>query len=67
MLLGIFLMKKETIQKFFSEFFLAAFSGILLTLPFPKAGLTQIAWVSFIPLFAVLESASPRKAFFLGG
>jgi len=59
-------MKKKAIQKFLLEFFLSSFAGILLTLPFPKFGLTQVAWISFIPLFMALEGASPRKAFFLG-
>ena len=59
-------MKKKAIQKFLLEFFLSSFAGILLTLPFPKFGLTQVAWISFIPLFMALEGASARKAFFLG-
>lgn len=59
-------MKKKAIQKFLLEFFLSSFAGILLTLPFPKFGLTQVAWVSFIPLFLALEGARSGKAFFLG-
>ena len=62
----ILLMKEKTMQKFLLEFFLSSLAGILLTLPFPKLGFTQVAWIGFIPLFAALECASPRKAFFLG-
>src|SRR4030042_327401 len=59
-------MKKKAIQTFLLEFFLSSLAGILLTLPFPKFGLSQVAWISFIPLFMALEGATPRKAFFLG-
>ena len=60
------MMRKKTIQKFLLKFLLSSFAGILLTVPFPKFGLTQIAWTSFIPLFIALEGVSPGKAFFFG-
>lgn len=59
-------MKKKSMQKFLIEFFLSFFSGILLTLSFPKLSFSQFAWFSLVPFLIVLEDASPRKAFFLG-
>ena len=62
----VFFMKKESMQKFLIEIFLSFFSGILLTLPFPKLNFTPFAWFSLVPFLIVLEDASPRKAFFWG-
>lgn len=48
------------------DLLLAAASGLLLGLAFPKAGLWPLAWVGLIPLFLALEGVSPRRAFLLG-
>jgi apolipoprotein N-acyltransferase len=45
--------------------FLAALSGLLLALSFPKFDLEFLSWLSFIPLFFALENISKRRAFFL--
>ncbi len=48
------------------EISLAIFSGILLTLIFPKANIEVTAWFSLIPLFLALEKKEPFSSFFLG-
>ena len=45
---------------------LAIFSGLLITLAFPKADLSFLAWIALIPLLTALEGQSPRNAFKLG-
>lgn len=46
--------------------FLSSLSGLILTLSFPKAGLSGLSWVAFIPLFYILRNASPKKSFLAG-
>lgn len=45
---------------------LAMLSGLLITLSFPKADLSFLAWIALIPLLTALEGQSPRNAFKLG-
>lgn len=45
---------------------LAAASGVLLGLAFPKAGLWPLAWVGLLPLLVALRDAPPYRAFLLG-
>lgn len=45
---------------------LALFSGVLIALSFPNAGLSFLAWIALIPLLIALEGASPRTAFRIG-
>jgi apolipoprotein N-acyltransferase len=48
------------------DYLLAAFSGVLLALSFPKAGWSFLAWVAFVPLFLACGRKSARKAAKLG-
>ncbi|HEY2153772.1 MAG TPA: apolipoprotein N-acyltransferase [Vicinamibacterales bacterium] len=45
---------------------LAAGSGVLLALSFPKFGHPAFAWVALAPLLIALKGAPLRRAFFLG-
>ncbi|MDK9717978.1 MAG: apolipoprotein N-acyltransferase, partial [Trichlorobacter sp.] len=45
---------------------LALLSGLLITLSFPKADLSFLAWIALIPLLTTLEGQSPKAAFKLG-
>ena len=46
--------------------FLAAASGILIILSFPKADIPILAWVALIPLLIAIEDRSPAEAFKIG-
>ena len=47
--------------------FLSVLSGLLLSLAFPKAGLSLLAWVALIPFFVALFSAkTPRTSALFG-
>ena len=46
---------------------LAAASGLLLALTFPKVDMHLFAWVGLVPLFLALEKQSVKTAFKLGG
>ena len=46
--------------------FLAASSGFLLTLSFPRAGISFLAWIALVPLFVVLKDRSFKNAFPMG-
>jgi len=48
------------------DYLLAAVSGALLALSFPKADLSPLAWVAFVPLFLACGNKSARKAGKLG-
>jgi apolipoprotein N-acyltransferase len=48
------------------DFFLAVSSGVLLTLSFPKAGLSWLAWVALVPLLTALRNLSFKNGFYLG-
>lgn len=50
----------------FGRALLAAASGLLLFLSFPKFGHGAVAWVALAPLLAALPGASPGQAFRLG-
>ena len=45
---------------------LAALSGILLALAFPKVDWNILAWVAFVPLLWIIQGQTPRRAFTLG-
>ncbi|MBN4054455.1 apolipoprotein N-acyltransferase [Nitrospira defluvii] len=44
----------------------ALLSGALLAFSFPNTGYYLLAWIAFVPLFLVIQTGSPGKAFFLG-
>jgi len=46
--------------------FLAALSGLLLTLACPKSGLFWLAWCALVPLLLALRNISPQNGFYLG-
>jgi len=45
---------------------LAAASGIVLALAFPKVDLSLLAWVAFIPLLWIIGECTPKRAFTYG-
>lgn len=49
-----------------SKLFLAAVSGLLLTLAFPKADIALLAWVAFVTLLLAIRDVSPWSGFQLG-
>jgi apolipoprotein N-acyltransferase len=49
-----------------SDTLLAALSGVLLALSFPKFGHPAIAWIALTPLIVAIRRGSTRRAFFLG-
>jgi len=48
------------------NFFLAVSSGVLLTLSFPKAGFSWLAWFALVPLLVALRTLSLKNGFYLG-
>jgi len=48
------------------DYILAVLSGILLTLSFPKADLSVLAWCAFVPLLLAIAKKSPGQAFRFG-
>lgn len=44
------------------DYLLAVLSGVLLTLSFPKAEISYLAWIALVPLLAACEHKSPMKA-----
>ena len=48
------------------DYLLAAVSGVLLALSFPKAELSFLAWIAFVPLFLACGQKSAKKAAKLG-
>ncbi len=48
------------------DYFLAALSGILLTLSFPKAEISYLAWFALVPLLVACRQKSPIQAGKLG-
>ncbi len=48
------------------HFFLALFSGLLLTFSFPKFGHPLVAWVALLPLLSLVATNTPRACFSLG-
>ncbi len=49
-----------------SKWLLTVSSGFLLTLAFPKPGLSIVAWFALIPLFTALRGLNPNAAFRVG-
>ncbi|MFO7807645.1 MAG: apolipoprotein N-acyltransferase, partial [Candidatus Moraniibacteriota bacterium] len=49
-----------------SDLLLAAASGVLTALSFPKFDFSFLAWISLIPLFFALLNKSPKQSFLLG-
>ncbi|HEV8718156.1 MAG TPA: apolipoprotein N-acyltransferase [Candidatus Binatia bacterium] len=45
---------------------LAAASGVLLALAFPKGDVSLLAWVAFVPLLWIIKEHTPRRAFIYG-
>jgi apolipoprotein N-acyltransferase len=50
----------------FSDYLLAAFSGALTALAFPKIEASFFVWISLIPLFFLLDRLRPKRAFLAG-
>ena len=48
------------------EYLLAALSGVLLALSFPKYGHPAVAFIAVVPLLVALRRATPRQGFTLG-
>ena len=46
--------------------FLAAVSGILLTLAFPGPGLDWLSWIAMVPLMVTIHTMPPKQAFYIG-
>ena len=57
-------MKRDKLDRL--NFFLAVSSGLLLTLSFPKAGFSWLAWFALVPLLAALRNLSPKNSFYIG-
>jgi len=57
-------LKKDKLDRL--NFFLAVLSGLLLTLSFPKVGVSWLAWFALLPLLAALRTLSPKNGFYLG-
>ena len=53
-------------NKHIKEIGLAAVSGLLTALAFPKLSLFLLGWLSLIPLLFVLQSQKPGRSFLLG-
>jgi apolipoprotein N-acyltransferase len=45
------------------RYFLAALSGVMLALSFPKPGISPLAWFAFVPLLAACAGVAGRDAF----
>ena len=48
------------------KIFLAVSSGFLLTLSFPKIGISWIAWFALVPLLVALRKLTPKNGFYMG-
>jgi len=57
-------LKKEEITR--QKIFLAALSGLLLTLSFPKTGFFWLSWFALVPLLVAVSNLSARNGFYLG-
>ncbi len=49
-----------------NKILIAAVSGGLLALAFPRFELSLLAWFAFVPLLWVIQDLSPKRAFFYG-
>jgi apolipoprotein N-acyltransferase len=61
----LFFMPRLTMSRL-TQTILAAASGVVLALAFPKVNLTLAAWIAFIPLLWVVRECTPRRAFVYG-
>ena len=57
-------LKRDKLER--TNLFLAVSSGILLTLSFPKSGISLLAWFALVPLFAASRNLSLKSSFSLG-
>ncbi len=57
-------MKRNKLDRL--NYFLAATSGFLLTLSFPRFDISWVAWFAFIPLFVASRNLSLKNSFYLG-
>ena len=57
-------MNTEKINR--SKIILAVLSGLLLTLAFPKTGISWLAWFALLPLLIALRNLAPKNGFYLG-
>ncbi|MBI3354151.1 MAG: apolipoprotein N-acyltransferase, partial [Nitrospirae bacterium] len=48
------------------DIFLAASSGLLIAISFPRFNLYPVAWIGIIPLLTVLKDKDKKDAFYLG-
>lgn len=58
------ILKTNRINK--TKIILAVSSGFLLTLSFPKVGISWLAWVALVPLLVALRDISPKNGLYLG-
>lgn len=45
---------------------LALLSGVILALAFPKADVSLLAWIAFVPLLWLIREKTPKRAFIYG-
>lgn len=57
-------MKTDKIDRL--KIILAVSSGFLLTLSFPRTGISWLAWFALVPLLIALRDLSPKKGLYLG-
>jgi apolipoprotein N-acyltransferase len=57
-------LKRDNLDR--TKLFLAISSGFLLTLSFPKTGISFLAWFALVPLFAASRDLSLKKSFSVG-
>ncbi len=58
--------KSDTTAVSGRAYLLAAVSGVLLALSFPRPGLSLLAWLAFVPLLVAMSRKEPGAAFKLG-
>ncbi len=56
----------QILSKHRQQIGLVIFSGILSIVIFPSIDLEWLAWIAFIPLFAAIQDATHKQAFWLG-
>jgi apolipoprotein N-acyltransferase len=57
-------LKRDKLDR--TKLFLAVSSGFLLTLSFPKTGISFLAWFALVPLFIISRNLSFKNSFSLG-
>ncbi|MCP3875334.1 MAG: apolipoprotein N-acyltransferase, partial [Desulfobacteraceae bacterium] len=53
-------------KNFLVKYFPAVISGLLLTLSFPKAGLTYVAFFALVPFLLSIQSMTVKESFYCG-